>query len=124
LAAGGGTNESRAVHLFEAAARLGIGVTGGQDVQLEVASVFEVGWAQLRGRRIPDTSGAMVIGALHACLRAAATHGTDVIVGLQGGYVLTPLVVSLDRDGAQTLGGERGMTGPIVGILLGLSGIL
>ncbi|MFT3922677.1 MAG: hypothetical protein QM778_09100 [Myxococcales bacterium] len=123
IAAGGGTNADRTIHLFEAAGRTGIGVTGGKEIEIELASIFELGWAQLSGTKVKDTSSFMMIGALQGTVRTRITRGLDVLVGLEGGYVLTPLVLTFhDEDlGTHVRGG---LSGPLIGILIGLSGTL
>ncbi len=123
LAAGGGTNADRAVHLFDVAGRLGMGVTGGQEIEVELASIFELGWARLSGTNVRDTASFMMIGALHGVVRTRITRGLSVLLGPEGGYVLTPLMLSL-RDADLGTSTRAGLTGPVVGILLGLSGTL
>jgi len=123
LAAGGGTNADHSVHLFEGAGRLGVGVTGGDEIELELASVFELGWAQLSGTKVNDSSSFMMVGALHGTVRTRISRGLDVVVGVEGGYVLTPLVTTF-HDGNSGLHARGGLVGPVIGVLLGLSGTL
>lgn len=123
LAAGGGTNADRVVHLFDVAGRVGMGVTGGKEIEIELASIFELGWARLSGTNVRDTASFMMIGALHGVVRTRITRGLDVLLGLEGGYVLTPLMLAF-RDAELGTRIRGGLTGPVVGILLGLSGTL
>jgi hypothetical protein len=119
VAAGGGASSPHDVHLFEAAGQVGLSLTGGTDVEVEIASLFEVGWARLNGHDIATQSGVLAMGAVHAMLRAGMTRGIDLIFGVLGGYVLAPIELTV------TVGNDRvGITGPVVGISFGLSGIL
>ncbi len=121
LAAGGGGHADRNVHLFEGAGRVGLGVTGGNEIEIEVASVAELGWAKVSDQAGPDLGGLMSIYSLNALMRTRIVTGISVLIGVQGGYVLTPLVV---QAGMQPNEPRTGFQGAMVGMLLGLSGTL
>ncbi len=121
IAAGGGAHADRNVRIFEGAGRIGLGVTGGNEIEIEVASVAELGWAKVSDSGGPDRSAFMSICSLSAVLRTRVGHGISVILGVQSGYVLTPLIAS-SKQGPNDA--RSGFLGPMVGMVLGLSGTL
>lgn len=127
LAAGGGVNDKTTdVHTFEAAGRLGLALSGGSDPEIEILPSVEVGWARLTSPNLSVLSRPIAIGALHATIRSSVTKGVDGIIGIQAGYVLTPVEMKMKTKTAtgtetQDLGG---MVGPVIGVTMGLAGIL
>ena len=65
----------------------------------------------------------IVIGALHATLRASVSRGIDTLLGVQAGYVLVPLEATLEQ-GESPIRTRGGIAGPLIGVSVGLSGIL
>jgi hypothetical protein len=122
LAAGGGVNSGRDVNMFEAAGVLGVGLSGGSEPEVEVASVFEVGWMRVSGQEVRDVGRVAATGTLQGTVRAPVAAGVDALIGVQAGYVLSPVLVKT----AGTTGGQPagGFQGPVVGVCVGLSGIL
>ena len=118
LAAGGEVSGSQDINMFEGAGLVGIGITGGSGPEVEVASIFEVGWARLSGESFADVGRTFSVGTLQATLRQSVTPGVDVLIGVQAGYVLSSVVA---RSMHTKLGGFEG---PVIGVLLGLSGML
>jgi hypothetical protein len=118
LAAGGQVNGDNDINMFEGAGLVGVGITGGSGPELEVASIFEVGWARLSGESFADVGRTFSVGTLQGTLRQPVTPGVDVIFGVQAGYVLSSVVA---RSMHTKLGGFEG---PVIGVLLGLSGML
>ena len=122
LAAGGEVSGSRDINMFEGAGVVGVGITGGSGPEVEVASVFEVGWARLSGESFPDVGRTFSVGTLQGTLRQPVTPGVDVLVGVQAGYVLSSVVAHTSATPMRTKLG--GFEGPVIGVLLGLSGML
>lgn len=122
LAAGGGVNAEDDINIFAAAGVLGVSVAGGSNPEVEVASIFEVGWARLSGPEIADVSRVAAIGTLQGTLRTPVAAGVDAIVGLQAGYVLSPVVLKTGSGAERRIVG--GLEGPVIGVVIGLAGIL
>jgi hypothetical protein len=122
LAAGGQVSGSQDINMFEGAGVVGVGITGGSGPEVEVASVFEVGWARLSGESFPDVGRTFSVGTLQGTLRQPVTPGVDVLIGVQAGYVLSSVVAHTSATPMRTKLG--GFEGPVIGVLLGLSGLL
>jgi hypothetical protein len=122
IAAGGAVNGNTDINMFEGAGVLGVGITGGSGPEIEVGSIFEVGWARISGPSFPDVGRTAAIGTLQGTLRQSVTPGVDVIVGVQAGYVLSSVVARTSAGPTRTKLG--GFDGPVIGVLLGLSGML
>lgn len=121
LVSGGGGHADRFVRMFEGAGRLGLSVSGGNELEIEVTSALELGWAKVIDTTGPDRSGFLSICSMAATLRAPIVADIAVLIGVQMGYVLTPIVARAVMDPSQS---RSGFLGPMVGILLGLSGTL
>ncbi len=120
IAAGGGAHdESLDVHSFEAAGRVGLGVSGGSDVEIELLPTVEVGFARMSGPSETDFRRVLVIGTVHSTARTAVAKGVDALIGVQAGYVLSGVELK-DPDGNK-LGG---IVGSVIGVTAGLAGIL
>lgn len=122
LAAGGGVNSGDDVNMFQAAGVLGVGLSGGSEPEVEVASIFEVGWMRVSGQDVRDVGRTTATGTLQGTVRAPVAAGVDALIGVQAGYVLSPVLVkTAGISGGQPAGGFQG---PVVGVCVGLSGIL
>jgi hypothetical protein len=119
MAAGGGVNAQRDVNMFQAGGVFGLGLSGGSEPEVEVASIFEVGFWRLSGEDVRDVSRVGSIGLLQGTVRAPVAAGVDALVGVQAGYVLSS--VQLKTTATQP---AAGFEGPVVGVCVGLSGIL
>jgi len=119
IAAGGGVNNRTTdVHTFEGAGRLGLGLAGGGDPEIEIIPAVEVGWARLTSPDASDVSRVLALGSMNATIRTSITKGVDGLLGVQSGYVFTPVEM---KSKGQSLGG---LMGPVIGLNVGLAGIL
>jgi hypothetical protein len=119
MAAGGGINRPGGnIGSFEGAGRVGVGFSGGTLLEIEVAPCVEVGYVKLSATSVGDQRGPVAIGSLQSTIRTMATKGVDVLMGVQAGYVFSPVEVKAE---GQTVGGLKG---PMLGVLAGLAGIL
>jgi hypothetical protein len=121
MAAGGGVNAAKDVNMFAAAGVFGLGISGGSEPELEVASVFEVGFWRLSGQDVRDVSRVGAVGLLQGTVRAPVAAGVDALVGVQAGYVLSSVELKASAASSTPTGGFEG---PVVGVCVGLSGIL
>jgi hypothetical protein len=123
-AAGGGGDGSN-VHIFRANSRLGLSLCGAstdQQLGIEVGTVWELGWAQLRTGGSPKESGLLVTGSLEAALRVRVSPGVETLVSLEAGYVLAPLTLEVELDDGRRR--SSGLEGSVLGVGIGLAGIL
>ena len=118
VAGGGVSDKSLDVHTFEAAGRFGLALGSGNDPEIEILPAVEFGFARMSAPNIRDLSRPIAIGSLHATIRSSVTKGVDGILGVQAGYVLTPVEM---KAKSETIGG---MMGPVIGVTMGLAGIL
>jgi hypothetical protein len=122
--AGGGGDGSN-VHIFRGTSRLGLSLCSASTEQqpgIEVGTVWELGWAQLRTGGSPQESGLLVTGSLEAALRVRVSHGVEALVSLEAGYVLAPLTLEVALDDGRQRG--AGIEGSVLGVGIGLAGIL
>lgn len=123
-AAGGGGDGSN-VHIFRGTSRLGLSlcsISTAQQPGIEVGTVWEIGWAQLRTGGSPQESGLLVTGSLEAVLRVRVSHGVETLVSLEAGYVLAPLTLEVELDDGRRR--STGLEGSVLGVGIGLAGIL
>jgi hypothetical protein len=122
--AGGGGDGSN-VHIFRGTSRLGLSLCSASTDQqpgIEVGTVWELGWAQLRTGGSPQESGLLVTGSLEAALRVRVSHGVEALVSLEAGYVLAPLTLEVELDDGRQR--STGIEGSVLGVGIGLAGIL